>query len=187
MRMPVLRLPSLVAALLLAACDGSSHQSVTAPPPPGPNAALTYAGTATIAGIGSEDPAGDCAATAIRGDVGRAWEFRLELTDSGDGRTGTGLLASPLLSGAACAVYYVNNYGELEIRPQRKCEITYGDWAYGSACADSATTLQLLSMQAARYSAESNVLRSDGELMFERSPLPSFDLGILLNFDLRRQ
>ena len=188
MRMPVLRLPSLVAALLLAACNGGSHESVTAPPPPtGPNAALIFAGAATISGIGSEDPAGDCAAAAIRQDLGRAWNFQIELTDSGDGRTGTGRLTSPLLNGATCSFNYANNYGELDIRPMRRCEVTYGEWSYGSSCAHPATTVQLILMQVESASLESNAVRSGGELIFERSPQPSFDLGIRLNFDLRRQ
>ena len=178
----------LSAALLLAACDGGSHQSVTAPPPPtAPSAALIFAGAATISGIGSEDPAGDCAAAAIRQDLGRAWNFQLELTDSGDGRTGTGRLTSPLLNGATCSFDYANTYGELEVRPMRRCEVTYGEWPYGSSCADAATTLQLIFMQVESFSLASHAFRSEGELMFERSPLPSFDLGVRLNFDLRRQ
>lgn len=187
MRIPASRLSSLVAAVLLAACNGSSYKSVTAPPPPSGPSSQTFAGTASIAGVASEDPAGDCAAAAIRRDVGRAWEFQLELTDSGDGRTGTGRLTSALLNGAACEIAYANNYGELEIRPTRVCQLTYGGWPYGSACADAATTLKLLFLQADSYSAESSVLRSGGEVDFERSPSPSVDLGIRLNFDLRRQ
>ena len=187
MRIPVSRLFSLVAVFALAACNGNSYESVTAPPPPSGPTSMTYAGTATIAGVGSEDPAGDCAASAVRRDIGRAWDFRLELIDSGDGRTGTGRLISPLLNGAACSFGYANNYGELEIRPSARCQVTYGEWAYGSACADSATTLQLIFVQADSFSSQSSVLRSGGELSFERSPLPSTDLGIQLNFDLRRQ
>ncbi len=95
----------LVVALLLAACDGSSHPSVTAPPlpprPAPPNDSLTHTGTVTILGLASSDPADTCIAGSVRRNVGREWPISIALRL--DASRPYGVMTTPLLPVAECA------------------------------------------------------------------------------------
>ncbi|MBP9826074.1 MAG: hypothetical protein KBF21_17735 [Thermoanaerobaculia bacterium] len=124
----------LVVALLLAACDGSSHPSVTAPPlpprPAPPNDSLTHTGTVTILGLASSDPADTCIAGSVRRSVGREWPISIALRL--DASRPYGEMTTPLVPVAECAF----DFSAASRYEFTACGFTSSDWTLGETCTE---------------------------------------------------
>lgn len=190
------RLVCTIGASLLAACDGGGYRSVTAPEPPpapAPSAVGTYAGSSTIAGVGSHDPAGDCVADAVGQGVGQAWSFRVELTEVAGGFSGEGQISTPLLGSRTCRLDPVpgGSRDVLVFNIAGGCELTYGSWTYGAGCSPANAVLRpyyVTIPKPARDAASGAVaIAGTAVLTFERYPFEPYDLDVVLDVRLEPQ
>ena len=190
MKIGASRLSRAFAMVLLASCDRSSLEVPTAPPSPSvPVTSMTgsYAGTATIRGIGSHDPGGDCVADAVLRASGQTWSFNLDLVGSVNG---TGRFSTPLVGPIECSFRYYTDSKELALHLDGGCELTYGGWELAAGCSPAETIMAPILMTIPRpaenVSTQVITISGPASLDFERSPYPSFDLDVVLQIDLQR-
>lgn len=191
-----MRLSCSIGVSLLAACDGGGYRSVTAPAPPPeptPSAAGIYAGTSTIAGVGSHDPAGDCVADAVGRGVGQDWSLRVELTEVAGGFFGEGQISTPLLGSRTCRLDPVagGSRDVLAFNIAGGCELTYGSWTYSAHCSPANAALHpyYVTIPRPTRDAASGAVAIAGTavLTFERYPFDPYDLDVVLDIRLEPQ
>ena len=133
MNMPLSFPGCLVACLLLAACNGGSYESVTAPPavpPPAPGGGpALFVGSISILGVESSDPADECIARSLRRSAGRAWPISIGLGTPIDG-SNRGTMATALLPVAQCSFVFP----ELAEYDFSSCVFSSSDWELGGDC-----------------------------------------------------
>ncbi len=133
MNMPLSCLSCLVAFLLVAACDGGSYKSATAPPavpPPAPTGGpAPFVGSISILGVESSDPADECIARSLRRSAGRAWPISIGL-GTPIGGSFRGAMATPLLPVAQCSF----DFPEIGKYDFSSCRFSSSAWELGRDC-----------------------------------------------------